>query len=127
MADNAALVAKYIQIRDARAALKRQFEDKDAQFKEAQERIEKAFLAHLDAHGMDSAGTEHGTFYKDKSVSVTVADWDQVLPFIRDNNMWSMLDKRVNKTAVEEYVKEHEDLPPGVNRREEVVVRVRRG
>jgi hypothetical protein len=37
-----------------------------------------------------------------------------------------MLERRVNKTAVEEFKAEHGEIPPGVNTRQEIVINVRR-
>jgi hypothetical protein len=55
-----------------------------------------------------------------------VADWDYVLDYIQKNELWNMLEKRVSKQAVEQYVEEHGNLPPGINWREELVVNIRR-
>jgi hypothetical protein len=55
-----------------------------------------------------------------------VADWDQTLNWIKTEGAWHMLDRRVNKTAVEAYREANNDLPPGVNWRDEIVVNVRR-
>jgi hypothetical protein len=46
---------------------------------------------------------------------------------VKSNEDWGLLEVRVSKTAVEQYREQHDDdLPPGVNIREERVVNVRR-
>ncbi len=132
MADNAALVARYIEIRDLKAKVKAEADEKIAKLDDALDKLERHFLSHLNETKSDSVGTASGTFFKSKVTSATVADWDQLLTFVRENGLWHMLDKRVNKTATIEYMDANTDpetgekqLPPGVNYREETVVRVR--
>ena len=59
-------------------------------------------------------------------MSASVADWDAVLDHIRENDAWEMLERRVNKTAVEQFKAVNDDLPPGVNWSETQVVNFRR-
>jgi hypothetical protein len=39
---------------------------------------------------------------------------------------WHMIEKRCSKVGVEQYRAEHDEVPPGINWREERVVNVRR-
>jgi hypothetical protein len=55
-----------------------------------------------------------------------VADWDAFLDHVRENEAWEMLERRVNKTAVEQFKSVEGDLPPGVNWAETQVVNFRR-
>ncbi len=120
------LVSKYVQMRDVKAQLKKQFVEKTAPLEEAIAKIEALLLQTFSTMGMESVRTAAGTAYKSTRCSATVADWESVLPFIIKHNLWSMLEKRVSKDAVEAYRDENGDLPPGVNWREEITVNVRR-
>ena len=120
------LVERYIQLRDHITAREAAHKAEIAKFKEAQARIEKHLLAHLNTTGASSVSTAHGTFFKAERSSATVADWALALDYIKSNDLWNMLDKRVNKTAVKEFLEEHGDLPPGVDLRRELVVQIRR-
>lgn len=120
------LVEKYILLRDKKAELSATFKAKVAKLDEVLAKIEGALLVQFKEHGMESVRTKAGTAYKSTRTSATVADWDSVLDYIQQNELWNMLDKRVNKTAVEQFKEENGDLPPGVNWREEVVVNIRR-
>lgn len=121
-----ALVSIYIQLRDRRATRKAAYEADDAKDKSYQEKIEAKLLAHFNATGTDKVGCEFGTAYTSTRTSAKVADWDQILGFIKMKALWNMLEHRVSKTAVEEYMQEHQELPPGVNISREIVVNVRR-
>lgn len=120
------LVAKYITLRDQKARLKAKYESDVASIDEALARCEGYFLKAMNDQGLTSLPTSAGVPYKQIRVSANVADWNATLPFIREHELWHMLEKRVNKTAIEQYAEENGDVPPGVNIRREVVVNVRR-
>lgn len=120
------LVEKYIQLRDKKAEIAAAYKEKVAKLDATLTKIEGVLLSQFDELGMESVRTKAGTAYKSSRASATVADWDTVLAYIQQNNLWNMLDHRVSKKAVEEFKEAHGDLPPGVNWREEIVVNVRR-
>lgn len=120
------IVERYVLLRDRRAQMKADYEASVADINAGLSKLENAILVTLNAQGAESFRTAHGTAYKSTSTSATVADWDSLLGFIRTNERWDMLEKRVAKTAVEQYRNEQDDLPPGINWREAVSVGVRR-
>lgn len=127
MSDINAAVARYIELRDNKAKKKAEFDQQLARYDEAMGKIEAVLLKSLNESNMESVRTEAGTCFKQVQTRVSVADWDAVRGFIADNDMWHMLDKRVNKTAVLQYKQEHEGaIPPGLNYSEEIVINVRR-
>lgn len=125
-ANNVEIVARYIELRDKKAEIEAAHKAVIAKYDDAMERLERYLLNHLNETGSESVATAAGTFFKSEVSSAKIDDWDQTLAFIRQNDMWNLLDKRVNKTVVKEYVDAHDDLPPGVSLRREKVVRIRR-
>lgn len=119
------LVQKYVTLRNRKAELKAKFDADTADINQTLDRCEQYFLKTMNAQGLDALPTEFGVPYKQRRTSATVGDWDATLGFIREQEAWHMLEKRVAKNAVEEYRTEHDDLPPGINWREEIVVNVR--
>lgn len=120
------LVSKYIQVRDKKAEMKKEFDGKVAKIDAALDKIEAALLSYFNENGLESISTDAGTAYKTTRTSATVADWDASLTFIRDHELWHLLEHRVSKKAVEEFKAANDDLPPGINWREEQVVNIRR-
>lgn len=120
------LVERYIALRDKKAQIAQEAKARCGQIDAALEKAEGALLAFFQENGMDAASCSAGTAYSSSRTSATVADWDATLGFIKENEAWHMLERRVAKTAIEEYIKAEGDLPPGVNWREEVVINVRR-
>lgn len=120
------LVEKYIALRDRKAKFKAEYDAKVAELDAVMDKIEAVLLKTFDDTGMDSVRTSAGTAYKSLRTSVTVADWDAYREHIIANGAWELLEKRANKTAVEQYKSANDDLPPGLNWREERVINIRR-
>lgn len=120
------LIDKYIEIRDKKAQLKAEYDVKKNKMDDALDKIEAVILKTFDASGMDSAKTENGTAYTSRLVTATVADPDIFMQHVIATEAWHMIEKRCSKVGVEQYRAEHDEVPPGVNWREERVVNVRR-
>ena len=56
-----------------------------------------------------------------------MADPDLFFSYVVKNDMWDLLEKRCNKTLVDQYNDEHGEVPPGINYSQTTVVNVRRG
>jgi hypothetical protein len=120
------LIDKYIEIRDKKAQLKAEYDAKKNKMDDALDKIEAVILKTFDASGMDSAKTENGTAYTSRLVTATVADPDVFMRHVVETEAWHMIEKRCSKVGVEQYRAEHDEVPPGINWREERVVNVRR-
>jgi hypothetical protein len=117
----------HINIRDARSALKKQYDEADTDLKKAQQKLEAAMLDHLNKHGMDAVRTESGTFYAQEEMTPSASDWNALYEWIKEHDAWEALERRIKKTFVKEYAETHSGgLPPGVSVFRERVVRVRR-
>lgn len=119
-------VASYIKLRDKKASLKAEYDAKVEGIEKLLDQVEAKFLDHFNKSGELSIKTPAGTVYRATRTSATVADWDVILGFIRKNENWQLLERRVSKKAVEEMKAETGELPPGINWSEEAVVNFRR-
>lgn len=121
-----AVVERYIALRDKKAEIKAMHEEELRPVNEAMERLEAAILSGLKAQGSESTRTKAGTAYISRSVSVTVADKQAFRDFILANEAWELADIRAAKKNIEEYRKDNDDIPPGLNWSEALTVGVRR-
>lgn len=121
-----ALVTRYIAARDLKSKLDQEHKTKLEPLVAAMEKTESAILDFFDKHNMDSAKCEAGTAYKSAKTSATVVDMDIFLDFVREHEAWHMLERRVAKTSVDEYVAAHQDLPPGINYTRMASINIRR-
>jgi uncharacterized protein YchJ len=120
------LVAKYIAARDMKAKLDAAHKTKLEPLVAAMEKTEAAILDFFNKHGIDNAKCEAGTAFKASRTSATVNDMDAFLAFVKENEAWHFLEKRVAKTQVDEYVEAHKDLPPGISYTRMAALNVRR-
>ena len=126
--DVSAITKAHINIRDARAELRKKFDEEDGALKEAQAKLEAVLLDHLNRHGMQSVRTPFGTFYKQEEITPSASDWNLLYDWIKMNDAWECLERRIKKNFVKEFQEAHNGgLPPGVSVYRENVVRVRRG
>jgi hypothetical protein len=113
----------YIKIRDAKAEKKRAFEAEVATLDGQLEKLEGFMLQHLNTHGMDSVRTAGGTFYRQEDIRPNITDDVLFYGWIKDNDAFDALERRVKKTFVSEFMETHEGglPPPGITarRREE--------
>ena len=119
-------VSLYISLRDKKAELKAELEAQVRPIQEKMDKLEIKLLEAFESTGVDSVRTEFGTAYKSVRTTASVADRDAFIEFVKSRGEWSLLEVRAAKTAVEEYRAANDDLPPGVNMREERVVNIRR-
>lgn len=120
------IVAKYIKLRDLKSRLDGEHKERIAPIVAAMDSSEAAILALFNEMGLESAGCEAGTAYISTKSSATVVDMEAFLGFVKANDAWHMLERRVAKTTVDEYVTAHNDLPPGINYSSIKTINVRR-
>ena len=120
-------VSLYIQLRDKKAQMKADFDAQVAPLQEKMDKLEAKLLEVFNQTGMDSVKTEFGTAYATVRTTASVADRESFMDYVKANEEWALLEVRVSKTAVEQFRSANDnELPPGVNVREERVVNVRR-
>lgn len=122
------VIAAVVAVRDQIDALKKDHKEQLAPLNDKMSKLEAYLQMEINKLGVTSfAAKGVGTAFLQNVVSVTTEDWDATLSWIKDNNLWEFLEKRVSKTVVQEYIESQGQVPPGVNVRTEVEVRVRRG
>lgn len=123
----AQMIEKYLQLRQKLRNIEAAHKSELAPYLEMKEQLELAMLDHLNQNGLESTRCEVGTAFKSTVTSVVVRDWPRTLDFIRDNQMWDLLEGRVAKSAAVEIVEEMEQPIPGVEISQATVLRVRSG
>lgn len=122
----AELIEKYLKIRDAKDAKVKEHKDELARYNNALTKIEQLLLKEFNETGQDSAKTPFGTAYRTIRTSAKVADRDSFFDFVRETEGWDFLESRANKSAVEAYMEEHDELPPGVDVSRTTTINIRR-
>lgn len=120
----------YVQTREASATATRAYEDQKAQFRLIMERCEGLLLGKATEQGTTGFKTESGTSFVAESVRISVADQSAFTTFLDnlppDADRYGFFEQRISSRRIEEYTKEHESPPPGLNIFRERVIRVRK-
>jgi len=120
------VIRTYMKLRDQKAAIEAETKERVADLKAKMEKLEAYLKAQMDAQGLTSFKSDYGTAFLTTTDYANVADWDAVISFIRDNEAYDMLEKRVSKIAVRGYIEQFKAVPPGINYGTKLQVNIRK-
>ena len=120
------VIKKYMRLRDKKAAVEATVKEELDQIKANMAKLEAFLKVKLDADGLTSFKTDHGTAFLTTTAFANVEDWDAVLRFIREEEAFDMLEKRISKTAVRGYIEANKEVPPGVKYGTKLDINVRK-
>lgn len=122
-------MARYIELRDKKTALKKAHaEELREKCTNEMEKLEAMFLRAFAKTGNTSARVKGvGTAYLTNRTSDTVQDRTAYLGWVLETGNLEFLVSRVSTAALDEWVAEHDELPPGVKRVVDQTVNIRRG
>ena len=120
------VVAKYIGYRNEKESLESDTKAKVKIIKENMAKLEAWLKEKADKDGVDSFKTSSGTAFLTTTDFARVEDWDATLGFIKDNDAYDLLEKRVSKTAVRGYMEANKAVPSGINYGTRIDVNVRK-
>ena len=120
------VIAKYIDFRNKKEALESETKARVSDMKEQMAKLEAWLKEKADKDGVDSFKTANGTAFLTTTDFARVEDWDATLGFIKDNDAYDLLEKRVSKTAVRGYIEANKSVPSGVNYGTRIDVNIRK-
>ena len=121
------LTAVYLKIRDKRSELKREFEAQDDELEQQQQMLANQMLETCKEMNADSIRTPHGTIIRSVKSKYWTNDWDSMYRFIKDNDAFGLLEKRLHQTNMKDFLHENPDaMPMGLNVESEYSIVVRR-
>ena len=120
------VVKGYIKLRDRKQKMKKEQADDLRPISEKMTLLENWLLRDLQTRKVESQKTAEGTAFISTMAAATVKDRDAFFAFVKENEMWDLLENRVSKTVVRDYLEDTGEVIPGVNYQETVVVRIRR-
>jgi hypothetical protein len=109
------VISTYMKLRGQKDALEAEVKEKVSVIKSKMEKLESWIKEQADAQGVTSFKTRHGTAFLTTSDYANVADWDAMIAFVKENEAYDLLEKRVSKVAVRGYIDQTKAVPPGVN------------
>jgi len=116
-----------ILVRDKRDELKRAWEAEDKKLEQAQEKIETWIQKRFIEQGETSSKTAHGTAYQTKTLRASAADWPAFTKWVRENDRFDLLTKRISTKELGEILKDNPDaVVPGVSYSYQTAINVRK-
>jgi hypothetical protein len=106
---------QYIDVRDALKRVDDEYALKRKPLLELQEILAGKIRYFMDANHLKNMKTKHGTCYTSVRRTASLQDPDAFMKYVTENGAFELLDRRANSTAVQEFVKQHNTLPPGCN------------
>jgi hypothetical protein len=120
------VVATYMKLRSQKESIEAEVKDRVSAIKAKMEKLEAWIKEQADVQGVTSFKTKHGTAFLTTTDYANVADWDAVLDFIRTQEAFDMLEKRISKIAVRGYIEANKAVPPGVNYGTKLEINIRK-
>lgn len=120
------VIAAYMKLRDKKDSMEAAVKEQTKTLKEQMEKLEAWIKDQADVQGVTSFKTKHGTAFLTTTDYANVADWDAVLNFVRENEAFDMLEKRVSKIAVRGYIESNKAVPAGVNYGTKLEINIRK-
>jgi len=122
------LVSAYISLRNERASLKDEYEQKDNALKTDMEKLEVVMLGVCNTVNADSIKTTYGTVIRKLNERFYCQDWDNFYKFVLENEVPQLLERRIAQGNFKQYLSDNEadGLPPGVSVMREYGVVVRK-
>ena len=120
------VVERYVALRDKKSSIENEAKERVVALKEKMSLLDAYIRQEADRQGVTSFRTEHGTAYVTTSDFASVADWDALLDYVKSNEAFDLLERRVSKNAARQYLEETGAVPAGVNYGTKVSVGIRR-
>ena len=121
------LTKVYVKIREKRRELLESFEAEDNKLKEKLSVLKEELLEMCKAMGADSIKTAHGTVVRSVKTRYWTSDWEEMYDFIKENEAYGLLEKRIHQSNMREFLDAHPDkIPTGLNTESEYEISVRK-
>jgi len=117
----------YLKIRDARSELKSKYEEEDKQLEEQMDVIEAKLLDICRTTDADSIKTQAGTVMRRVAIRYWTNDWDSMYDFVKENDAYGLLERRLHQTNMKQFLEENPDkFPKGMLLDSQYKITVRR-
>lgn len=123
----AELAKEYIRLRDKRAELKAAYDVRDKKLEERMDELTAQMLVLCEDTQATSIRTDYGTIIQRVESSFSTTNWDALYDVINEHGAPWLLWKRINNTAMKEFLAENPEVyPPGLNMENKRTIMVRR-
>ena len=121
------LVEAYVALRDEKRELERNVALKIEELDKEMQVLTTAMNDLCKELGADSIRTNHGTVIRTIKTKYWTNDWAAFHRFMKDNDAFELLEKRIHQTNMKTFMEENPDLhPEGLNMDKEYAITIRK-
>jgi hypothetical protein len=121
------LAGIYIKIRDAEAKLTADYEEKKEELRSQRDVISAQLLEICATNNATSIKTTAGTIMRKVDTRYWTNDWESMYTFIKENDVYGLLERRIHQTNLKQFLEENPDkLPMGLQADSKYTISVRR-
>lgn len=121
------LAEVYIKIRTRIAERTKAYDDEVEALKAQQAEVASAMKDLLQQLNVRSVNTAGGTVVLTEKVRYFPSDWAEFKNFVKENDAFDLMEKRIAQTNMAKYLEENPDkYPPGLQSETEITVSVRK-
>ena len=105
----------------------RELEDKVKKIKEQQAMVSDKMLELCNDQDANTLSTTNGTISRRLNSSYWTSDWDSFYNFVKENDAYHLLEKRIHNGNMKEFLADNPDaVPMGLQARNQYVISVRK-
>lgn len=116
----------YLKLRTKAESIKAEAKEQVDVIESKMQKLGAYLHQQMDTLGVTSLKSESGTAFLSTIDYARVENWDATLDFIKDNDAYELLEKRVSKKVVRDYIESTRKVPPGIMYGTKVEVSVRK-
>lgn len=120
------VILAYRQLREAKEKMKAKHSEELAPINDQMNKCQLWIHQQLQAQGLTNFKGKDGIAFLQTDTTVSVQDWDATFEWIKQNEAWAVLEKRVSKSVVTDYIEAHKEVPPGLSVKSEIVCHIRK-
>lgn len=110
------LVKAYLNLRNAREKIAKEYEAQDAELKGQLELVSSTLMELCKETGVDSFKTPFGTVSKRVTTNYWTNDWGSMYDFILEHEAPHLLQQRIHLSNMKKFLEDHpEVMPMGLN------------
>ena len=121
------LVEAYVALRDEKRALEQSVAEQVKELDSQLDIISSALNDMCKDLGADSIRTSHGTVIRSVKTKYWTNDWASIYSFIKENDAFELLEKRIHQSNMKQFLEENTDVHPiGLNMDKEYAITIRK-
>lgn len=120
------VLAAYLQLRAKKEETVKRHKEELAPISDQMNKCLMWIQQQMQAQGLTNFKGPSGIAFLQTDTTISVKDWDATFEWIKANEAWSVLEKRVSKSVVQDFIEANNEVPPGLHVSSETTAHIRK-